>query len=183
MKNLSFLSALMLLCCFSCTSPSDEAESADTITETEAPVSAEEKAINQAIEAVYAALSFEEGRKPDIEAVLSHFLPEATLYDYSGDTVQFVTISDYMAGFKAMADEGQINSVKVMEGGGETEFFGNIAHRLSVNVDYFNGSEEAERGVNSFQLIKVNGKWLINSLIWDVEKEGQPIPERYISKN
>ena len=67
-----------------------------------------------------------------------------------------------------------------MEGGGETQFFGNIAHRLSVNVDYFDGSEEAERGVNSFQLIKVNGKWLINSLIWDVEQEGQPIPEQYL---
>lgn len=181
MRNLTILSALLLLS-FSCNTPSDQAAAAEAMTEAEAPVSAEENAINQTIAAVYAGLSFEEGSKPDIEAVLSHFMPEATLYDYSGDTVQFVSVGDYMAGFKAMVDEGQIHSVNVIEGGGETEFFGNIAHRLSVNLDYFDESEEAERGVNSFQLIKVNGKWLINSLIWDVEKEGQPIPEKYLVK-
>ncbi len=41
--------------------------------------------------------------------------------------------------------------------------------------------EIGERGINSFQVLNVNGKWLISSIIWDIEKSGQPIPKRYIT--
>ncbi len=70
--------------------------------------------------------------------------------------------------------KGQITSLKIIEAGGKTEYFGKIANRISVNADYFNESEEAEKGVNSIQLVKVNGKWLINSITGILKKRDSP---------
>ena len=50
-----------------------------------------------------------------------------------------------------------------------------------IYASYFDEAEEAgQRGVNSFQVIKIDGKWLISSIIWDVEKNEQPIPGKYL---
>lgn len=180
MKKLKLIALVFLAGTLSCSTATDNSGSEETTTEKKTSVSEEEKAINQIIKNVYAALSFEEGSKPNYEEAISYFFPGATLYDYSGDSVALYSIGDYLEGYKAGVEAGEISSAKVIEAGGITEYFGKIAHRISVNADYFNGSEEAERGVNSFQLIKVDGKWLINSLIWDVEKEGQAIPDKYL---
>ena len=173
---------MVLLGILSCSPANDNSESIEKSQSVEVNISEEENAINQVVKNVYASLSFQKGTAPDYEAFKAHFLPEATMYDYSGDSLAIFSIDDWTADFKAIVDEGQITSVKVIEGGGKTDYFGKIAHRISVNVDYFNESEEAEKGLNSIQLVNVNGKWLINSITWDVEKEGQPIPEKYISK-
>ena len=80
-------------------------------------------------------------------------------------------------------DGGEMIAFNEVELGGKTEYFGKIGHRISAYASYFDGAEEiGEKGVNSFQVLKVNGKWLINSIIWDVEKNGQSIPERYLTE-
>jgi hypothetical protein len=39
-----------------------------------------------------------------------------------------------------------------------------------------------ERGINSFQLVKVNGKWLVASILWQEETPGNPLPAELLQK-
>ena len=62
-----------------------------------------------------------------------------------------------------------------------TERFGNIAHVLSTYESRV-GSEESEpvrRGINSFQLLRHDGRWWIAAITFDVELPDNPIPDRY----
>lgn len=62
-----------------------------------------------------------------------------------------------------------------------TERFGRIAHVLSTYESRV-GAADAEptgRGINSFQLIRHDGRWWITSILFDVEAPDRQIPERY----
>lgn len=62
-----------------------------------------------------------------------------------------------------------------------TERFGNIAHVLSTYESRV-GSEQSEpvgRGINSFQLLRHDGRWWIAAIAFDTELPDNPIPDRY----
>ena len=183
MKKLTFLFSLLLTLLISCTPTSEPATAEETVMKAAAPVSATEKAINQAVLNAYEGISFEVGATPNYEALKAIFAPDAMLYNFRGDTLEGYSIDEFLVGFKASIDGGDMTGFNEIELGGETEYFGNIGHRISAYGSYINGADEiGEKGVNSFQLLKINGKWLVSSIIWDVEKEGQVIPERYLSE-
>lgn len=62
-----------------------------------------------------------------------------------------------------------------------TERFGNVAHVFSTYESRVGSpdSEPVARGINSFQIVRTAGRWWIASVAWDVEVEGNPIPEEY----
>lgn len=183
MKNHILLCCLFLIGVLSCTPATDSAESSEDTDMIETTVSAEEQAINQAVLDAYAGISFEKGATPDYEALRAIFTPNAVLQNFRNDTLQSFPIDAFIESFKAGIDNGGRLGFNEVELGGETEYFGKVGHRISAYASYFDGSDEVgERGVNSFQLMKIDGKWLVSSIIWDVEKEGQSIPERYIAE-
>lgn len=157
----------------------------ETKAKTEVTISQTEKEINQLITDAYKAISFEKGTTPDYLALKSLFTPKATLYNFTGDSLNFYFIDDFIEEFKAGFVAGELNASTAFEEselGGETEYFGKVGHRVSAYVTKYNGADEAgERGINNFQVIKINGKWLINSIVSDTEKDGQAIPKRYIT--
>lgn len=183
MKNTTFLLCLFLTSFYSCNQNPENSGSKEPKTNMETSVSEKEKAINQVVRDAYALISFEKGTNIDSEALKAVFTTDATLYSFSGDSLAFYKIDDFITGFKASIDGGEMIAFNEVELGGKTEYFGKIGHRISAYASYFDGSEEiGEKGVNSFQLIKLNGRWLINSIIWDVEKNGQSIPEKYLTE-
>ena len=182
MKNFKFLLCLLLAGLYSCNQNPDNSVSKKTTTEKETTISETEQIINQLVKEAYVVISFEKGSTIDLERIKALFTPDATLYNYRSGSLEYVSLVDFITGFKADIDDGKMIAFNEIELGGQTEYFGKIGHRISAYASYFDGSEEVgERGVNSFQVIQVNGKWLINSLIWDIEKEGQPIPKRYLT--
>jgi hypothetical protein len=61
------------------------------------------------------------------------------------------------------------------------EVFGNIAHVFSTYESRrAAGDKPFARGINSFQLIKDAKGWKVMTILWDSEREGQPIPEKYL---
>jgi len=61
------------------------------------------------------------------------------------------------------------------------ETFGNIAHVFSTYESrHAPGEKPFARGINSFQLAKVAGTWKVMTIFWDSEREGNPIPEKYL---
>ncbi|MCU1238911.1 MAG: hypothetical protein JWP63_6878 [Candidatus Solibacter sp.] len=61
------------------------------------------------------------------------------------------------------------------------ETFGNIAHVFSTYESHrAPGDKPFARGINSFQLVKEGKSWKVMSILWDSEREGQPLPEKYL---
>lgn len=179
MKNQILFLFLILSGCFAC-APTDNS-SEESVAGSSTTITPEEEAINQVVQDAYSVISFEKGTKPDYAALAAIFTPDATLANFRNDTLESYSISEFIAGYKSAIDGGSMQAFREVELGGKTEYFGKIGHRISAYASYIDDAEEiGEKGVNSFQVMKVNGKWLISSIIWDVEKEGQLIPDKYL---
>jgi hypothetical protein len=62
------------------------------------------------------------------------------------------------------------------------ETFGSIAHVFSTYESRrAPGEKPFARGINSFQLIRDAKGWKVITILWDSEREGNPIPEKYLS--
>jgi hypothetical protein len=62
------------------------------------------------------------------------------------------------------------------------EVFGNIAHAFSTYESrHAPGDKPFARGINSFQLAKVGDAWKVVTIMWDSERPGNPLPEKYLS--
>jgi hypothetical protein len=63
----------------------------------------------------------------------------------------------------------------------KVETFGNIAHVFSTYESrHAPGEKPFARGINSFQLVKEGKAWKVMTILWDAEREGNPIPEKYL---
>lgn len=59
--------------------------------------------------------------------------------------------------------------------------FGDIAHVFSTYESRRAPEEKPfTRGINSFQLVRSGGAWRVLTILWDSERDGNSIPERYL---
>jgi len=144
----------------------------------------EDSAITKAVHDAYAAISFKEGEQPRYGEIGNYFIPEAQLINFRTDTPQIVDIKHFIDPlYKSFVETNHIKMFYEEELFGRTEQFGRVAHRISTYVTYLNTRDKPEeRGVNSFQLIKVKGVWKVSSIIWDVEKSTLKVPDYYLKK-
>jgi hypothetical protein len=62
------------------------------------------------------------------------------------------------------------------------ETFGDIAHVFSTYESRRAPAEKPfARGINSFQLVKTGAGWKIMTILWDSEREGLMIPDKYLA--
>lgn len=62
------------------------------------------------------------------------------------------------------------------------ETFGAIAHVFSTYESRrAPGEKPFARGINSFQLVKTSQGWKVMTILWDSEREGNPLPEKYLT--
>jgi len=62
------------------------------------------------------------------------------------------------------------------------ETFGNVAHVFSTYESrHAPGEKPFARGINSFQLVITDGGWKIMTILWDTEREGNPLPSKYLA--
>lgn len=144
----------------------------------------DDSAITKAVHDAYVAISFKEGAKPRYSEIGNYFIPEAQLINFRTDTPQIVDIKHFIDPlYKGFVETNHIHMFYEEELFGRTEQFGKVAHRISTYVTYLNTKDKPEeRGVNSFQLIKVKGVWKVSSIIWDVEKPTLRVPGYYLKK-
>jgi len=63
-----------------------------------------------------------------------------------------------------------------------TESFGSIAHVFSTYESRREpGGKPFARGINSFQLVKDGDAWKVMTILWDSERDGNPLPEKYLA--
>ncbi len=140
-------------------------------------------AIKKAVDDAYAAISFKKGEQPRTDQIANFFTPQAQLINYRTDSAATLGITQFVDAYKQFIIKSKITYFQEDELFGRTEQFGRIAHRISTYRTFLNNPDTAaERGVNSFQLIKTNTGWKVSSIIWDVEKPSLKIPDYYLKK-
>jgi len=141
----------------------------------------DDSAITKAVHDAYRAISFKEGEKPRLAEIKNYFIPEAQLINFRTDTAQVTNITQFVDLYKQFLESNKVHLFYEEEIFGRTEQFGKVAHRISTYTTYLNTRDSiAERGVNSFQLIKTKDGWKVSSIIWDVEKPDLKVPQYYL---
>lgn len=133
------------------------------------------------IRQLYDQVTFPEGEKPDWDYVRSLFIPQATVVMRTGknetttlsldgwilDFVNFI----YDANVSATGFEEKIVKMQTTE-------FGDIAHIMVLYTAFLPGKTPTpQEGVDSFHLIKKEGRWWIVSILNEIPGPDRPKPE------
>ena len=124
------------------------------------------KEIDACIARFYTLLSYHNGKLNGVDSLPTMFVTDGTLTAAFGARPLLWTAPQFVAFVKNGAAQGATDRTET-ELYEKTEVFGNIAHRFSTYSLKVKVGVKAEerRGINSIQLIKQNGKWLIHSLV------------------
>src|SRR5579859_3447209 len=139
------------------------------------------KSIDSVIFALYDVISGPAGER-DWARDRHLFMPHARLIrtrkNHDGSTYyKVMTIDEYEAATAPILAKGfyEIEIARV------TEQFGNIAHAFSTYESrHAPGAPPFARGVNSIQLLHDGRRWWVTAIAWDIEREGNPLPPRYL---
>lgn len=146
---------------------------AQTAAQPAAPVSRQDetRAIQAAIDAVYAVISGPVGKPRDWARMRTLFTPEARLTPIGSKGAVGGTVEDYIAKSGTLLTSSGFTERELAR---RVEIFGNLAHVWSSYEG--TGTKIKVRGINSFQLVKVNGRWLVQSILWQAENATTPLP-------
>jgi len=137
--------------------------------------------IDELTEALYSCISFRKEERPDLHRLKGLFIDEGMLINNNDDPLIF-SIHQFVDAIDCQISAGSLTSFSEREVAERTEIFGEIAHRFSTYEVRFD-PEDADPisiGINSIQLVKVEGSWRVSCLVWNDEREGRRIPERYL---
>jgi hypothetical protein len=142
----------------------------------------DEDAIKKAVADAYQIISFKQGQTLNYDSIRTSFIPQAQLMNFRTDSLQVLTLDQFIIVYKDFVKSAGITSFYEKEVFGKTDQFGKIAQRISTYASYINTMDSVgERGVNSFQLVKTPNGWRVSSIIWDVERPSQPVPDYYLN--
>jgi hypothetical protein len=155
------------------------------ITRAPAPKPEDVSSINGIVTALYDVISGPKGQARDWNRMRSLFVPEARLMptvsrQAGGRALLVLSVGDYIAGSGPMLMDIGFREKEVAR---TVEEFGSIAHVFSTYESF----REAEttpfmRGINSIQLVHDGSRWWVLSVLWDNERQGLQIPEKYLKK-
>ena len=123
--------------------------------------------LDTVIAAMYEGICFEKGQRPDWTREDEIFAPGARMVRINDDGIFEFDLLSYRADFERMIASGEMPSFWEGELWRETRQFGDMAHVLSAyETRRSRGGEVLNRGVNSIQLFKRDGRWRISAMIW-----------------
>lgn len=150
-----------------------------------APVMAQEQpmddeaAIAKVMTDVYAVISGPVGQPRDWDAMRALFTEDGRLTPIGANGPVPLSIDGYIErSEKPLVDNG-FHEVEI---GRRIDVYGNLAQVWSA-YEGRTGSYDGPvvvRGINSFQLVKQDGKWLVHAITWQAETPENPVPDDLI---
>jgi hypothetical protein len=141
------------------------------------PSAADLAGIDQAIKGVYEVISGPPGRKRDFDRMRSLFAPGATLKAIGPKGLHGGSLEDYISRNKEVLEKEGFTEREL---GRRTEVWGGLATAWSAYDGRTASGSFHERGINSFQLVKIDGKWVVASILWQEETPDNPLPANVI---
>jgi len=135
--------------------------------------------LDSIISAMYESICFEQGAEPDWATNDAIFAEGARLVRVNDAGVFEFDKDSYRADFERMIAAGEMPSFWEGELWRETKLFGDVAHVLSAyETRRSRDGEVLNRGVNSMQLFRRDGRWFVSALIWRREGKNVKIADR-----
>lgn len=140
--------------------------------------------VDEVISELYSSITFDENSDPDYETFQSLFIEDGRLISVHDTTSYHLTPASYKQSMNSRRQNGKILAFEEKELHRETDQFGNIMHVFSTYQTHVvtPDGEDSQRGINSIQLMKENGRWKVVSIIWYEEKAGTPLPDKYLQR-
>ena len=129
--------------------------------------------IDQAIRGTYAVISGPPGQKRDFDRMRALFAPGALLRVITPKGIRGGSLDDYIAKSGPILEKEGFTETEL---GRRTQVYGNLATVWSSYDGRTASGSFHERGINSFQLVRVDGKWLVASILWQEETPAFPLP-------
>jgi hypothetical protein len=143
------------------------------------PNAADLAGIDAAIRGVYQVISGPPGRKRDFDRMRSLFAPGATMKAIGPKGLHGGSVEDYIARDKDILERDGFTEREL---GRRLEVWGGLATAWSSYDGRTANGSFHERGINSFELVRIDGKWLIASILWQEETPDNPLPRDLIRK-
>ena len=140
--------------------------------------------VDNIIKAVYDVISGPAGQARDWNRFRSLFAPGAHLIHTSpgsGGTIQVTVLTpeDYIQRYGHSLEEKGFFEQEVAR---RTEQFSHIAEVFTTYESRHQRQEEKPfaRGINSMQLMNDWQRWWIENIMWDAERPGSELPQKYL---
>ncbi|NUS20375.1 MAG: nuclear transport factor 2 family protein [Mesorhizobium sp.] len=131
------------------------------------------KEINATVLGVYDVISGPPGQKRDFARMRSLFAQGATMKAIGPKGLRGGSVEDYIARNQAVLEKEGFTERELQR---RTQLWGGLATVWSAYDGRTANGSFHERGINSFQLVKVDGKWLVASILWQEETPDNPLP-------
>ena len=143
---------------------------------------ADVSSIDAVVRTIYEAISFREGKEPDMNRFQSLFNPNAQFIRISSDGVNTMNVESFTASFRERIVTGALKSFYEAELSRKIHAFGSIAQVFSTYHKRLNteNPEGLIRGINSIQLYNDGQRWWIISILWEDERDDNLIPPEYL---
>ena len=129
--------------------------------------------IDQAIRGVYEVISGPPGQKRDFDRMRAMFAPGATMKAIGPKGLRGGTVEDYITRNSPILEKDGFTEREL---GRRVEIWGDLATAWSAYDGRTANGSFHERGINSFQLVKIDGKWLVASIVWQEATPENPLP-------
>jgi hypothetical protein len=124
------------------------------------------------------------GQKRDWDRMRSLFRPEARMMpvvkgrDGVARQVTF-TVEDYVQRSGPMLERDGFFEQEIAR---RLDVFGDFAHAWSTYESRRKQDDEKPfmRGINSIQLVRIQGRWWVANIMWEQEHDAGPIPAQYL---
>jgi len=129
---------------------------------------------------IYDLVSFEGGTRPDWNKVQALFIPEAVIVlRTSRDATNVFSVEGFLDDFVKFIEQTPAGEMgfteKILRM--EPMVFGDMANVLVLYEAHITGSSRTPtQGVDSFSLIKQNGRWKIAAITNEIPTENRPLP-------
>jgi hypothetical protein len=135
--------------------------------------------IDAILRATYDVISGPAGQKRDWNRMRSLFTANARLMPKGGRGLMSGSVEDYITSSGPMLEERGFIEREVSR---RVEQYGDIAHVFSTYEGRRSeGGPVFLRGINSFQLVRHEGRWWVVSIMWQAESPQNPLPAQYLS--
>jgi len=139
------------------------------------------------VKALYESVSFSPGRQPDYTRFRSLFHPDSRVIPPKAEKSSSLVVMDVET-FITRSREHVVTTGLERKGFFEREIarrvesFGILVHIFSTYESRHRAQDPdpIQRGINSIQLVKDAHRWWIVSILWDIERPGNPIPKAYL---
>ncbi|MFH1434132.1 MAG: hypothetical protein ABIJ56_00310 [Pseudomonadota bacterium] len=134
--------------------------------------------IDAIVKAMYASICFDKGKEPGWQRLRTLLSPGARLIAAKKDKLLIMGIEEFISLFRENIKKGDLKSFHESEVFRHTDTFGNIAQVFSTYESRFLPQDEKPftRGINSIQLHHDGKRWWISGIVWDDEREDNPVP-------